>query len=465
MGNGLNIYRALLSGGWQFLHRPVRLFSPGAYPIGYFFHERGGVTPPTQVRDPLKIAEDPVINLGIPNFGICTRTEDTQAGNPVTVTTGNKLEEVLDLSISTPGIPFQFKRYYNSRVVSDGPLGYGWTHSFSVNLQVVATTPYMRIKIQDADGRALYFQPIMQTYSDGTHFYGESGINDRLTQLTSGQYLLRRQEGSLSYLFASDGKLAQIADPNGNTLTFAYTSGLLSQVANNFGKSITIQYGGSHISSVTDPKGQSISYTYTNDDLTQVSYPDSQALGYRYSTHFLTDKYDSASNLIGHWAYDTSGRVTSYYRFLKDGVPQEQIGFSYTTNATTLTRSTGTTTYATAINDGIRAISSIDGCGSTCGGTHKSFTYDNRAALTDVTYTSGGQNYTTHYTYATPTNWWEPTGEITQTIEAVGWPEERTTSFTYTHRTDDPFLLTQRHEDQEKCGQSLSYYSDHHVLR
>jgi YD repeat-containing protein len=380
----------------------------------------------TQVPDPPKTTESTDESLGRP------LPCDACAGNPVNVATGNKYELVTDLSLSPPGIPLAFSRYYNSKLAADGPLGYGWTHRFSLSLQVVTTTPYTRIKIQDVDGKALYFQPIMQTFSDGTHFYGESGVKDRLVQLTSGQYRLQRQEGNLDYYFDANGKLTQISDPNGNTLSLTYTAGLLTQVTNNFGKSLTIQYSGSRISSITDPKNQSIQYSYTGDDLVHVSYPDGRAVGYAYSNHLLTDKYDTNSAVIAHWDYNGNAQVTSHYRYVDGTVPQEAMSFIYgeenpDTHAreSTLRRFTATdytdTVYTTAIKDGVRVITDIEGCGSTCGGTDKSFDYDTNLNLTDVTFGSGGQDYTTHYTYDTPTNWWDHVGEIAQTTEAAGW--------------------------------------------
>ena len=248
--------------------------------------------------------------------------------NPVKVATGNKYEKAIDLSISTPGIPLEFVRHYNSLVATDGPLGQGWTHSFSANLQVVRTTPTMRVKIKDVDGRALFFSQLYYSNVGEVNFYGESGVKDRLKQITStGQWVLKRKS-NLTYLFDSNGILTQISDPNGNTLTFSYSGGLLTQVSNNFGNSITLQYSGTRISSVTDPKSQSVVFTYTGSDLTGVGYPDGQSLGYAYSNHNLTGKYDSSDHLIGHWDYDTEGRVSNYYRYVDNGVYQEQIGFT-----------------------------------------------------------------------------------------------------------------------------------------
>ncbi len=196
-------------------------------------------------------------NTGPPNKDKCV---DQSVANPVNVATGNKYEEVVDLKVSTPGIPLEFRRSYNSKVIFDSPLGYGWTHSYDLSLGVLQTSPTTRIRIWDSDGRALYFYQVQQNSSE-IIFGGESGVKDRLKQVIStGEYFLRRKRDNLTYKFGSDGKLLLISDPNGNTQTMTYTGGLLTQVSDNFGKSLSIQYSNNRISSVTDPKNQSVSY-------------------------------------------------------------------------------------------------------------------------------------------------------------------------------------------------------------
>ncbi len=366
-------------------------------------------------------------------------------GNPINVATGNKYEEVLDLSVATPGVPLEFRRSYNSQVIMDGPLGYGWIHTYAMILSVVKTNPTKRVRIWDSDGRALYFSQVQQTPTE-ILFGGESGTKDRLKQVIStGEYFLRRKKGNLTYRFGSDGKLLQISDPNGNIQTLTYTGGLLTQISDNFGKTLSIQYSNNRIFSVTDPKNQSVSYQYQSGDLWKVTYPDTNFISYAYSNHNLTDKYDTNNNLIGHWGYDSRRRAIDYYSHLKDGVPQERIDLSYQLGRTLVAKSTGTTTYTTAVIYGINVVTGIDGC-SACGSINKRFQYSNLLDLTQVTSIDGSNQYTTQYTYDNPSNWWEQVGEITQMTEALGWPDQRTTSYTYTHRTDDPFLLTQSTE-------------------
>lgn len=400
---------------------------------------------PINLLTALPNSKNRAMNAGPPQ--LCDNSEGkptNSVGNPANVATGNKYEEVLDLSFPTPGIPLEFRRSYNSQIIFDGPLGYGWSHNFDISVQVIQETPTKKVIIWDSGGRALYFNEISQTTE--IIFAGESGVKDRLKQVIStGEYFLRRKNGNLTYRFGSDGKLLTISDPNGNALTFTYTGGLLTQVSDNFGKNLTIQYTNNRISSVTDPKNQSVLYEYTSGDLTKVTYPDQNFIRYAYSNHNLTDKYDTNNNLIGHWGYDNRHRVINYYSHPKDGVPQERIDLTYQLGGTVVTKSTGATTYTTGVTDGISVVQEIEGC-STCGSTHKRFSYSNRLDLSHVTSIDGVNEYTTQYTYDNPTNPWEQVGEILQMTEALAKPEQRTTSYTYTHRTDDPFLLTQRTE-------------------
>jgi len=393
-------------------------------------------------------------NLGVPlpalppPNGTCV---DMYAGNPANVTTGNKYDEVQDISISTPGIPLEFRRSYNSQLFYDGPLGYGWTHNFNMSVFVVQDTPAKRVIVWDSDGRALYFTERSRTTE--ILFTGEAGVRDRLRQvLSTGEYFLRRKEGNLTYKFGADGKLLQISDPNGNAINLSYPGGVLSQISDNFGKTLSIQYTGNRISSITDPKGQSVYYEYQNGNLWKVNYRDSggnvkDLVRYEFPSSNIREKFDTNGALIGHWEYDDWKRVTRYYSHLKEGVPQEEITLAYASGNTVVTRfaennNTYSTTYWTANINGVHVVTEIDGC-STCATPHKRFQYSNSLDITRATIVNGETEYTTQYTYDNPPNPWEQVGEILETKEATEWSISRTTSYAYSHRTDDPFLLTQ----------------------
>jgi len=86
---------------------------------------------PAELPDEEEDCENEAKNAGPPKQ--CERP-DQSVGNPINVATGNKYEGVLDLRVSTPGIPLEFRRSYNSKVIFNSPLGYGWTHTYDLIL-------------------------------------------------------------------------------------------------------------------------------------------------------------------------------------------------------------------------------------------------------------------------------------------------------------------------------------------
>ena len=58
----------------------------------------------------------------------------TTVGNPVDVATGKMYHEMTDIVVRGP-LPIEFERYYDTTTTDDGPLGYGWRHSYSMRLE------------------------------------------------------------------------------------------------------------------------------------------------------------------------------------------------------------------------------------------------------------------------------------------------------------------------------------------
>ena len=417
-------------------------------------------------------AEDQSINAGVPRNGVCPFIK-----NPVNVATGNKYEEVTDISLPTPGIPLEFKRAYNSQLSTEGPtpIGYGWTHNFNVSLREISNTSPQEVLVIDSDGRSLYF--VSTGGSGEITFNGKSGVLDKLKKVVSlNEYYLRRKETDLTYGFAYEAdnkwRLAQIVDPNGNALTFDYNIPTQLTVADTFGKSLVIHYENDFITSITDPIGQSVAYEYTQyGDLWKVNYRDSENTVkdfIRYETYYeqfqdhnLREKYDTGGNLMGHWAYDDWHRVTEYYSHLSGDPeePQEKVTLEYKLGRTEVTSITATgnhlTTYTTKLIDGIKVIEKIQGC-LTCGSVEQEFAY-NGLELSQTTTIDNGSRYTTEYEhYGLPYSW-----EIHYMREALTdppVPEERTTTYEYTPRDGDPFLMANRTETKSSvvagCSQS-----------
>jgi RHS repeat-associated protein len=371
-------------------------------------------------------------------------------GNPVNVATGNKYEEAIDITVSISGVPFEFRRSYNSQSTYDGPLGYGWSHTYNIWLEEIEVEddPMRRVVIRDWDGRGLYFTEIMsEAGSDETPFFGESGVKDRLAQITAtGEYLLRRKTGGLTYRFDPEGRLTEIADLNGNQLILSYDRGRLIEVLSNFGRALTFGYRADGlIDSVKDPNGESVYYHYDQGDLTRVTYPDDNSLGYAYSDHNLTNKYDTDSGLIGHWEYDDNHRVTVYYRHEKDGAEQGRIDLGYTFLKTEVIHPSHVTTYGIQVIDGIHVVREIEGC-SSCPSVNVRYDYGPRLDLFGLTSIDDEKQVTTAYVYDDPKVPWEQVGLITEKTEAVGWDTERKTRYSYSFDEVEPLLVRKRVE-------------------
>jgi hypothetical protein len=79
-------------------------------------------------------------------------------GNPISVYNGNKFEYQNDVRIPSPNVyQLPFARFYNSQSDENGPMGFGWSHSYTVSLtQFFFWGSFLRIL--DHTGRGMYFE-------------------------------------------------------------------------------------------------------------------------------------------------------------------------------------------------------------------------------------------------------------------------------------------------------------------
>lgn len=76
-----------------------------------------------------------------------------QTCNPITFSSGNKYYQENDLTLAAPGLPFGFTRHYNSQSTTEGPLGYGWSATFSDHL----TFGENSVTLHEADATVVVF--------------------------------------------------------------------------------------------------------------------------------------------------------------------------------------------------------------------------------------------------------------------------------------------------------------------
>jgi len=145
---------------------------------------------------------------------------------PVNLATANYTLQAMDMSIPGMGPPLVFARSYNSIGATDGPLGHGWLHNYSVRLQFSHPDPAIAdVTVIQEEGR----QDLYLVQPDGTYL-APLGIFDVLIHdPLDGSFDLTRKDKTVLH-FDSNGRLLSIEDRNGNVTDLTYSGGNLTSV-------------------------------------------------------------------------------------------------------------------------------------------------------------------------------------------------------------------------------------------
>lgn len=220
---------------------------------------------------------------------------NTLAGDPVNMVTGNMYHEETDLAIPARGLPLLFKRTYNSNATTNGPLGWGWTHSFNQKLKfmdakssgkadtivwtdgsgsqkyigllssITQTNGILNITADKVDIPDGFYFTVLRPYSSGTPTKIEIKEKDGMI------YRFEAISGAVN----SEAKLTEIIDANGNTISLIYANGRLHQVKDPDNRTMTFAYNTANkISTITlDWANITHNYFYQNDHLTAYRNP------------------------------------------------------------------------------------------------------------------------------------------------------------------------------------------------
>ncbi len=234
----------------------------GQYVIGGGF---GGGTPATSTY-----LIEPPRDLGF-ELGMVDVVLD---GDPVNVASGNLVHQETDFVIPGRKLDVTWVRTYNSQSTYDGPLGYGWTHSYNMFVQVAGNGD---VTVVDADGAQLVFTKSGSTYTP------PAGVFDTLTK--PGDYVLKQKNGTQYTFDATSLKLKSARDRNGNQATLTYSSNRLSQITDTIGRAITLAYDANNrLTTVTDFNGRTWRYAYSGNLLISYTNPLNQVTQYQYYT-------------------------------------------------------------------------------------------------------------------------------------------------------------------------------------
>ncbi|MEW6221089.1 MAG: DUF6531 domain-containing protein, partial [Thermodesulfobacteriota bacterium] len=236
------------------------------------------------------------------------RTPST--ADPVSTVTGNMYHDETDLTIRGRGLDYVFTRSYNSapaRTDRDGPLGFGWTHSYAMELrsndfgacpnctaaQDARNGNSITSSITYVDERGGEHTSILNADGSPTRSVADKPPGEfetlRLNYPSAGVFTLTFRNG-VSYVFTGPStlvntpgqtaRLAMIVDPYGSQLVMGYDgSGRLTSVTDNLGvpgrTGLTLTYHGStpHVKTVADWTGRTWTYNYTSNNLTSVTSP------------------------------------------------------------------------------------------------------------------------------------------------------------------------------------------------
>ncbi|MEI6077838.1 MAG: DUF6531 domain-containing protein, partial [Verrucomicrobiota bacterium] len=224
--------------------------------------------------------------------------------DPVNLATGNYTYNHVDLHISARGVPFEFKRFYNSKdTTSTGlPLGFGWTHSYNIQLSVITNNT---VVIAYGDGHRESYAT-----NGGGGYISEPGIYNILAS-SDGAYRLTTKEQQ-QFNFNASGKLTSIADKNANTMIFAYAGPNLSAITDTVGRAISFSYGANNcLTNITDPLGRTVNFAYDdNTNLTSVTDLRGNLTQFGYDQfHQITNAIDPRGNTFVSMQYDPQKRV------------------------------------------------------------------------------------------------------------------------------------------------------------
>ncbi len=292
-------------------------------------------------------------------------TNNTNAsGDPVNMVSGNMYRQERDIYLKgRGGLDIAFERTYNSHVRKDGPLGFGWTHSFNHYLKFYDDDP--------SDNTTNSTQSAIWVDGTGaTNAFGVTGttsgvpVNTEFTnpdnvyviakRESNGEYSVREKNGLTFYFENVAGasgdiaKLSRVVDRNGNKLTFAYNGGNLASVQDDLARSLTFYYDDAdhHITRIEDWSGRTFRYSYVNNNLDKFETPQAVA-GQEQPTTYTYYTASDGTNLdrvMKSFTYPNGNSMTfEYYTNGKVFRHKDSQGQTYTFRYNKFRRETVTT--------------------------------------------------------------------------------------------------------------------------
>lgn len=369
-------------------------------------------------------------------------------GDPINASTGNFYRQETDYR-SPSGL--MFRRFYNSSDAAPASqLGAQWRHIFDRRLNVLLSNTGVA-------GAGQYIEAIRpdggsERFTLGTAgWQSASDVSDVLVERDSGAgYALQLSANRQVELYSPSGLLEEVRDASGRVLysleystvetlsDVAPTTGLLLVVGDTHGRKLAFSYDGqSRLIKVALPDGGDIRYAYdVAGYLAEITYPDGATIGYLYNEADATGGVDLPGAMTG--IVDADGLRYETIKYNKsrraysvsfaDGIDETIIKYSASTQNNVLPSSVagplggGTSFKFIDVAKGrLLPAGGSTPCGTQCNQPWKTMTYDaNGYPASTVDFK--GNAVSTVYT---------SDGLLSQRIDAVGTPQQRTMLMTW----------------------------------
>lgn len=229
-------------------------------------------------------------------------------GDPVNPATGNfTMSRRLLTMPGRRSLGIDLRLTYNSLdAAGDGPLGYGWTHTYDIWLDVSGDDATLKL----GDGSRRFFH---RDAGSGEWVAANCRAEGVLADRSPDGWTYSLPGGRI-YQFDADGRIESLCDLVGAAIIFTHTT-RLDRITDASGRHVDLTYAGGRLVAVirADAPGPAAQLAYDGaGDLTSIT----DALGHSWSftydgQHRLLTETDRRGVLVLTNAYDADGRIVS----------------------------------------------------------------------------------------------------------------------------------------------------------